>query len=109
MYSKVIVPLDGSDLAEQALPYAELVAGSLSAPVELVQAYDILTPGLLGVRGHQVIAQLDGGARQKAEESLGPVVRRLHPRILELTWWLSAGRRQILSSLRRVRTRRRWW
>ena len=77
MYSKVIVPLDGSDLAEQALPYAELVAGSLSAPVELVQAYDILPPSLLGVRGNQVIAQLDGGARQKAEDSLGPVVRRL--------------------------------
>ena len=77
MYSKVIVPLDGSDLAEQALPYAELVASSLSAPVELVQAYDILPPGILGVRGNQVIAQLDGGARQRAEASLEPAQQQL--------------------------------
>ena len=77
MYSKVIVPLDGSDLAEQALPYAELVAKSLSAPVELVQAYDILPPRLLGVQGNQVIAQLDGGARQRAEASMEPAQQRL--------------------------------
>lgn len=36
MYSKIIVPLDGSDLAEQSLPYAELVGTTLSAPIELV-------------------------------------------------------------------------
>ena len=77
MYSKVIVPLDGSDLAEQALPYAELVAKSLSVPVELVQAYDILPPRILGVQGSQVIAQLDGGARQRAETSMEPAQRRL--------------------------------
>ena len=77
MYSKVIVPLDGSDLAEQALPYAELVAKSLSVPVELVQAYDILPTRILGVQGNQVIAQLDGGARQRAEASMEPAQQRL--------------------------------
>ena len=77
MYSKVIVPLDGSDLAEQALPYAELVAKSLSVPVELVQAYDILPTRILGMQGNQVIAQLDGGARQRAEASMEPAQQRL--------------------------------
>ena len=41
MYSKVIVPLDGSKLAEQALPHAQLVAGALSVPLELVEAFDV--------------------------------------------------------------------
>ncbi len=77
MYSKVIVPLDGSELSEQALPYAELVAKSLSVPVELVQAYDILPTRILGVQGNQVIAQLDGGARQRAEASMEPAQQRL--------------------------------
>lgn len=77
MYSKVIVPLDGSDLAEQALPYAELVAKALSVPVELVQAYDILPPRILGAQDNQVITQLDGGARQRAEASMEPAQQRL--------------------------------
>ena len=78
MYSKVIVPLDGSDLAEQALPYGELVARSLGAPIELVQAYDILPPGLLGGGNRQsVIASLDDGARQRAMDSLQRQRQRL--------------------------------
>ena len=44
MYSKVIVPLDGSELSDQALPYAQLIARSLDVAIELVQAYDILPP-----------------------------------------------------------------
>ncbi len=77
MYSKVIVPLDGSDLAEQALPYAELVAASLSVPVELVQAYDIMPANVLSTRREQVVAQLQTGAQALAEASLAPVRQRL--------------------------------
>ena len=42
MYSKVIVPLDGSTLSERSLPYARLIAGALSVPMELVEAFDVL-------------------------------------------------------------------
>ncbi len=77
MYSKVIVPLDGSDLAEQALPYAELVAKSLSVPVELVQAYDILPVNVLSTRRAEVVAQLQTGAQARAEASLAPIRQRL--------------------------------
>ena len=44
MYSNVIVPLDGSELSEMALPYARLIAGGLAIPIELVEAFDILPP-----------------------------------------------------------------
>lgn len=39
MYSKIIVPLDGSKLAEQILPYARLFAESFSAPLELLRVH----------------------------------------------------------------------
>lgn len=42
MYSKVIVPLDGSELSERSLPHARLIAGALSLPIELVEAFDVL-------------------------------------------------------------------
>ena len=77
MYSKVIVPLDGSDLAEQALPYAELVAQTLSVPLELVQAYDVLPSSLLGSRSPRVADQLQQGARERAEAALEPTRQRL--------------------------------
>lgn len=36
MYSKILVPLDGSKLSEAILPYARSLAGSLKIPVELL-------------------------------------------------------------------------
>ena len=36
MYEKILVPLDGSDLAELALPYAEELAGRLGSEVVLL-------------------------------------------------------------------------
>ncbi len=78
MYSKVIVPLDGSDLSEQSLPYAELVSKSLGVPVELVQAYDILPPSLLGSRNRQgVVSTLEEGSRARALVSMETQRRRL--------------------------------
>lgn len=39
--SRVVVPLDGSDLAEQALPIATRMAGILGSPLHLVRAIDV--------------------------------------------------------------------
>ncbi|HEX7230088.1 MAG TPA: universal stress protein, partial [Candidatus Binatia bacterium] len=40
MYSRMLIPLDGSKVAEQVLPYARCLAKKLSLPVELFQAVD---------------------------------------------------------------------
>lgn len=40
MYKRVLVPLDGSGLAEQILPHARAIAKGLGARVELVRAFD---------------------------------------------------------------------
>ena len=40
MYEKILVPLDGSELAEVALPYAEELAGRLGSEVTLIYVSD---------------------------------------------------------------------
>jgi nucleotide-binding universal stress UspA family protein len=40
MYSKILVPLDGSPLSEQILPYAQKFAGAFRCPVELMHIVD---------------------------------------------------------------------
>jgi nucleotide-binding universal stress UspA family protein len=44
MYTRILVPLDGSSLAEQALPYAGLLAGALNIPVSLLNVFDSVPP-----------------------------------------------------------------
>jgi nucleotide-binding universal stress UspA family protein len=41
MYSHILVPLDGSDLAEKALPQAEVLAKSFSTALHLVQVFSV--------------------------------------------------------------------
>ena len=41
MYSKILVPLDGSPLAEQILPYVCLLAAAYNIPVELLWVHDV--------------------------------------------------------------------
>jgi nucleotide-binding universal stress UspA family protein len=41
MYTRMLVPLDGSETAEKVLPYARILAGSLKIPVELLAVIEI--------------------------------------------------------------------
>jgi nucleotide-binding universal stress UspA family protein len=41
MYSKILVPLDGSKTAEAVLPYARYLAGKLKIPVHLLAVIDV--------------------------------------------------------------------
>ena len=41
MYTRMLVPLDGSETAEKVLPYARTLAGSLKIPVELLGVIEI--------------------------------------------------------------------
>lgn len=40
MYTRLLIPLDGSNVAEQVLPYARFFAKALTAPVELLGVVD---------------------------------------------------------------------
>ena len=41
MYSRILIPLDGSKTAEKVLPYARHLAGKFKIPVELLAVIDI--------------------------------------------------------------------
>ena len=44
MFQRIVVPLDGSELAERALPQAEELARLTGAPIHLVRVIDITAP-----------------------------------------------------------------
>lgn len=46
MYTRILVPLDGSKAAERVLPYARFVGSKLSVPVELLAIVDVVEIGL---------------------------------------------------------------
>ena len=77
MYSKVIVPLDGSELAEQALPYAQLVARGLSIPIELVEAFDVLPPAVHNHGSMYALDKMLEEARQRSGHYLAGVEEAL--------------------------------
>jgi nucleotide-binding universal stress UspA family protein len=52
MYSRILVPLDGSELAEQALPQAEGLAQTFGATLHLVQVISI---------PQELVSVLEGG------------------------------------------------
>ncbi len=73
MYSKIIVPLDGSELAQRAFPYAQLIARSLSASIELTQAFDIPPLGMFGEGSQFVADQMLAEAHSRAENYLSEI------------------------------------
>lgn len=76
MYSKVLVPLDGSELAEVALPYAEELARRLGSEVTLLGVsesagarvyykHQVYLEGVLESTKHSVMTSLE-----KAEDAI---------------------------------------
>jgi nucleotide-binding universal stress UspA family protein len=45
MYTRLLIPLDGSKTSETVLPYARFLAGRLKLPVELLQVVDVAEIG----------------------------------------------------------------
>jgi nucleotide-binding universal stress UspA family protein len=41
MYTRILIPLDGSSLAEQVLPYGSFLAKALRMPVQLLRVVDV--------------------------------------------------------------------
>ncbi|MBI2867586.1 MAG: universal stress protein [Chloroflexi bacterium] len=76
MYSKILVALDGSETAEQVLPYARLLAKGLRIRVELVRVLEPLPLALVEVS--YSVAQDTARLRRQAEEYLSALANRLY-------------------------------
>ena len=56
MFTRIFVPLDGSTLAEQALPYAEELAGLFGASLHIVRVVDVAAFERYTAYGYAAIA-----------------------------------------------------
>ena len=74
MYKKILVPLDGSELGQQALPYVRMLGRALKSPVELYRIYEpapvYFYPDPGGYRERMAAAEEH---RKQALASLNPI------------------------------------
>jgi nucleotide-binding universal stress UspA family protein len=81
LYTRIIVPLDGSKLAERALPEAEQLAKLTGAPLLLLRVVDYSSRDRLGDFGllyeYEAMAQALAEEHEIAEAYLADVVRKL--------------------------------
>ena len=73
MYSKILIPLDGSQTSAKVLPFARTLAGTLRLPVELLEVVDIAaaTAHLAADRARyldRIIAQGETASREHLNE-----------------------------------------
>lgn len=74
MYNKILVPLDGSTVAEQVLPYARFLAAKLKAPTELLAVIDSAAiSGLALTHNPRYVRTLTEEGRRAAESYLARV------------------------------------
>ncbi len=74
MYAKILVPLDGSQLAEGVLPYARAFARALKIPVELFQVIEPETIATFSDPEHgRYVDVIQAGLRAGALDYLEPV------------------------------------
>jgi nucleotide-binding universal stress UspA family protein len=79
MYQKIMVPLDGSQVAECVIPHIETIAGKSATRVELVtvvEPLDIPTRGQIAISDDE-IKQIDDEGKNEATKYLKQVSSRL--------------------------------
>lgn len=89
MYDRIIVPLDGSDLAEQALDEAKELSRKLDIPLHLVRVVDTYRSQSLPATGmaldYSMLAELAEEEIEDAKTYLGEKVRDLQGEGLKAT------------------------
>ena len=75
MYSKILVPLDGSDVAECVLPHVEAIAMS-NDKIDITFLY-VVTPLDALLVGHEFKTQIESEATSAAQDYLKRLVSKL--------------------------------
>lgn len=91
--SRIMVPLDGSALAETALPYVEQLARELSLEVVLVRVVKIGGIYSAYIEGYPYsgAADVEAEVEREATEYLKAVAGRLRAKGLEVRWKVHRG------------------
>ena len=77
MYTRILIPLDTSELAEQVLPYARLLARGFKAPVELLRIIEPMSPELVDPRHGLDLERVVTDMRVIGQEYLGKIATSL--------------------------------
>lgn len=89
MYKRIIVPLDGSELAEQALDEARQLSSNIGSPLHLVRVVDTYRTQSLPATGmaldYSMLAELAEEEIEDAKTYLEQKVRQLSDEGLEVT------------------------
>ena len=81
MYKKIMVPLDGSQVAECVIPHIEAIAGKSATRVELVtviEPLEIPTRGQIALSDDD-IKQIDAEGKNEAAKYLKQVSSQAYP------------------------------
>ncbi len=92
--SRVVVPLDGSPLAETVLPYVEYLAGKMALEIELVRVVKLSSTYLVYMDGHPyagIPTDFEAVAEEEATEYLTDVAQKLSARGLKVHWHVLRG------------------
>jgi nucleotide-binding universal stress UspA family protein len=103
VYKRVLVPLDGSELAEEVLPFLMEIAGPLDMSVVLLRVLESIPP--MAVEGTRHVTVDDVAGRQRdAQEYLAPIAAGLRARGADVTPEVRMGRpeTEILGAARDV-------
>jgi nucleotide-binding universal stress UspA family protein len=76
-YHRVLVPLDGSPLAEAVLPFMSRLARPLGLEIALLRVVPMVTPQIVEGGGRQIILDQGERLREEAEAYLRGVAARL--------------------------------
>lgn len=106
MYTRVIVPLDGSDLAEQALAQASELAQTLNIPIHVVRVVDTYSAQAIPATGmaldYSMLAELSEEEMEDAKVYVADAVKKLKDQGLTASGDVLHGpiAQQIVSSAR---------
>jgi nucleotide-binding universal stress UspA family protein len=76
-YHRVLVPLDGSPLAEAVLPFVSSLAGPLGLEISLLRVTPVVTPKVLEGGTQRIILDQGERLREEAEAYLRGIASRL--------------------------------
>lgn len=91
MYSRIITPLDSSDVADQVLPYVRLLAKGLEIPVELFRAIEPVSPDLTDPRHGLYLDQVVTSMRVWGQEYLNKIASPMRAEGISVTCEVHEG------------------
>ena len=107
MYTRLLVPLDGSKTAENVLPYARCLARGFKLPVELLAVIDIVALGASLDRERSFhIEGILTQQREAGQRYLENIGRSFEP--TPVTFSVESGTAAQISWRRRPKTEERW-